>query len=232
LDPHRELAEEGVKQGIVKSISANYLDTPLKKNDLKPHRSPYWLNAKADERKEERIADICACYAKATDKPQAVVISVDEMTGIQALERIAPDLPMVPGKLQSIEFDYERHRTQTLLGGFNIATGKIDGLIGETRTEVDVVDCIKHLIKQNSDKAVYHFIAGQLNTPKSESLVRFVADFCGDTQYLGVKGKRGILKSMQTGEDYLMNADNKRIVFHSTPKHVSWMNQSVVGLVC
>jgi len=204
---HRELAKEVIKPGIVESISANYLGSLLKKNDLKPHRRQYWLNAKADERKEERIADICVCYIKAVDNPQEAVISVDEMTGIQALERISPDLPMIPGKGQSIEFEYERHGTQTLLGGFNVVTGKIDGLIRETRTEVDFVDCITYLIEQHPGKTVYHFIADQLNTHKSESLVRFVADFCGDTQDLGIKGKSGILKSMQTREDVLMSTD-------------------------
>jgi len=147
------------------------------------------------------------------------------MTGVQALERISPDLPMKVGKVQSIEFEYERHGTQTLLGGFNIATGIIQGLVQDTRTELDFVELIKYLIEQNPDASVYHFVADQLNTHKSESLVRFVAEFCGDTQDLGVKGKSGILKSMQSRENYLMNADNKRIVFHYTPKHASWMNQ-------
>ena len=147
------------------------------------------------------------------------------MTGVQALERISPDLPMKVGKVQSIEFEYERHGTQTLLGGFNIATGVIQGLVQDTRTELDFVELIKYLIEQNPDASVYHFVADQLNTHKSESLVRFVAEFCGDTQDLGVKGKSGILKSMQSRENYLMNADDKRIVFHYTPKHASWMNQ-------
>ncbi|ORU95013.1 MAG: DDE endonuclease [Cycloclasticus sp. symbiont of Bathymodiolus heckerae] len=146
------------------------------------------------------------------------------MTGIQALERISPDLPMRTGQIQSIEFEYARHGTQTLLGGFNVATGIINGLIQETRTEPDFVESIKYLIDKNPGGKVYHFIADQLNTHKSESLVRFVADYCGDTQDLGIKGKSGILKSMQTREDYLMTAD-RSIVFHYTPKHASWMNQ-------
>ena len=221
----RELAEEVIKQGIVDGISPAYLGRLLKKNDLKPHRSQYWLNAKADERKEERIADICELYKQAVDTPQEVVISVDEMTGVQALERISADLPMKVGHVQSIEFEYKRHGTQTLLGGLNGATGVIQGLVQETRTELDFVDLIKHLIEQNPGATVYHFVADQLNTHKSESLVRLVADFCGDTQDLGIKGKTGILKSMQTRETYLMNTDNKRIVFHYTPKHASWMNQ-------
>ena len=146
------------------------------------------------------------------------------MTGVQALERISPDRPMTVSKVQSIEFEYERHGTQTLLGGFNIATGVIQGLVQDTRTESDFVDLIGYLIQQNPDASVYHFVADQLNTHKSESLVQFVANFCEDTQDLGVKGKTGILKSMQTREDYL-SAGNRRIVFHYTPKHASWMNQ-------
>jgi hypothetical protein len=87
------------------------------------------------------------------------------------------------------------------------------------------INCdIALLIQQNPDALVYHFVADQLNTHKSESLVRFVAESCGDTQDLGVKGKSGILKSMQSRENYLMNADNKHVVFHYTPKHASWMN--------
>ena len=218
---HRELAEEVVKQGIVKSISASYLGFLLKKNDLKPHQSQYWLNVKADERKEERIEDICNLYGNATTNLKEVVISVDEMTGVQALERISPDLPMRVGNIQSIEFEYERHGTQTLLGGFNVATGVIDGLVLDTRTEIDFVESIKYLIGKNPDATVYHFVADQLNTHKSESLVRFVADFCNDSQELGIKG---ILKSMKTREDYLSSKD-RRIIFHYTPKHASWMNQ-------
>ena len=221
----RELTEEAVKQGIVERISVSYMATLLKKNDLKPHLSQYWLNAKADERKDERIDDICQLYGEALTNPEEVVISVDEMTGIQALERISPDLPMRKGNVQSIEFEYKRHGTQTLLGGFNVATGVIEGLVQETRTEVDFVESIQYLIEKTPKATRYHFVADQLNTHKSASLVRFVADFCDDTQDLGVKGKSGILKSMQTREDYLMNADNKRIVFHYTPKHASWMNQ-------
>lgn len=147
------------------------------------------------------------------------------MTGIQALQRIAPDLPMIAGKPQSIEFEYTRHGTQTLLGGLNVATGVIQGLCGDTRTEKDFVDCIKYLIEQNPGYRVYHFVADQLNTHKSESLVRFVSEFCElKDQDLGVKGKSGILQSMQTREDFLSTPD-RRIVFHYTPKHASWMNQ-------
>jgi len=195
-----------------------------KKKDLQPHRIRYWLNVKADERKDERIADICMVYRDVPRNPGEISLSVDEMTGIQALERIAPDLPMRSGKPRAVEFEYERHGTQTLMCSINIATGVVQGSCGETRTEEDFVGFIKHLIETNAGYDVYHFVSDQLNTHKSESLVRFVADFCKIDHDLGKKGRAGILKSMDTREEFL-SAPGKSIIFHYTPKHASWMNQ-------
>jgi len=73
------------------------------------------LNAKADPRKHERITEICEVYAQAPVRDDEIVFSVDEMTGIQALERIAADLPLSPGKPLAREFEYKRHGTQTLM---------------------------------------------------------------------------------------------------------------------
>lgn len=222
---HRELAKTVTEKKIVDSISESYLGELLKKKDLQPHRSKYWLNVKADEKKDERIADICSIYINSKkENNKQITISIDEMTGIQALERIAPDLPMAPGKPQAREFEYKRHGTQTLLGGLNIATGKIQALVGDTRKENDFVNFIKHLISSNPEYETYHFVMDQLNTHKSASLVKYVAEFCGIEDYLGIKGKDGILKSMTTREEFLCDTD-KKIIFHYTPKHASWMNQ-------
>jgi len=90
----RELAAEVVKQDIVEHLSPGRLRRVLDAKTLQPHRSRYWLNAKADARKDERIADICTLYREAPQRPDELVMSTDEMTAIQALERIAPDLPM------------------------------------------------------------------------------------------------------------------------------------------
>ena len=163
-------------------------------------------------------------YNNASVSATELTLSVDEMTGIQALERIAPDLPMAPGKPQAREFEYQRHGTQTLIAGFNVATGEVIGHCGDTRTETDFADFIAELVEQHPDYETYHFVADQLNTHKSEALVRFVANFCDCREDLGIKGESGILKSMSTLEAYL-NDPNKRIIFHYTPKHASWMNQ-------
>ena len=80
-----------------------------KEADLKPHRVRYWLTPKPDPAFDIKCADICAVYkAAATFDDEHRTISIDEMTGIQALERIAPGLPMAPGKVERREFEYRR----------------------------------------------------------------------------------------------------------------------------
>jgi hypothetical protein len=66
-------------------------------------------------------------------------------------------------------------------------------------------------------------LCDQLNTHKSESLVRFIAQALGDDQVLGEKGKGGILKSMETRQAYLSDPEH-RLRFVYTPKHCSWLN--------
>ena len=64
----------------------------------------------------------------------------------------------------------------------------------------------------------------QLNTHKSESLVRLLAEHCGINEELGVKEKSGILKSMKSREAFLTDPTH-RIRFVYVPKHTSWLNQ-------
>ena len=223
----RELKEELDKQGKIPSISVRHLGRLLEETDLQPHRCRYWLNAKPDPDKEKKIQAVCQVYQQALQGEDRgeVTYSVDEMTGIQALERIASDHPMKPGQPVRIEFEYERHGTQALLAGLNVATGRVLGQVRDTRTENDFVDLIDSIVAAHPQAKKFRFVADNLNTHQSESLVRYVARDSGmEEAALGIKGGHGILKDMASRTEFLSDPTH-RIVFFYTPKHASWMNQ-------
>lgn len=152
------------------------------------------------------------------------VMSCDEMTGVQALERLHPCLPMLPGHVEREEFEYIRHGTQSLIANLEVATGQIIApTIGPRRTEEDFVAHIQQTI-QTDPEASWIFVTDQLNTHQSETLVFLIAKHCGIQEDLGIKGKSGHLASMATRATFLSDPSH-RIRFVYTPKHSSWLNQ-------
>ncbi len=235
---HRELSDEVVLRGIVSSISVSQVGRYLSQAQLQPHRSKYWLNAKEKDPEvfTQQVQIVCQTYLEAPElyfQQNTHTVSVDEMPGVQALERIAMTIPMQPGQVERIEYEYKRHGTLCLIGNWDVVLGQlIAPTIRETRTEADFAWHIHHTI-QTDTRASWVFVVDNLNTHCSESLVRYVARLEGiDEKTLGQKGKSGILKSMATRQAFLSDRRH-RIRFVYLPKHTSWLNQIeiVFGIV-
>ena len=152
------------------------------------------------------------------------VYSTDEKCGVQAREHKNPKQKVEPGKPERVDPEYKRHGTSGVIASIHIASGAIvSPLIQPTRTEEDYLRHIKEVIATDPDGR-YIFINDGLNTHMSESLVKLVAQYEGITDGLGIKGKSGILKSMETRASFLQDTTHK-IAFFYTPKHCSWLNQ-------
>jgi len=196
------------------------------------------MNRKPGDPEEfvQQSEKVCQTYLNAPQLAAAEqpthTVSVDEKTGIQALERVAPDLPMLPGRCAKMEYEYKRHGTLCLIASMCVVTGKIFPWLNATRTEEDFAYFV-WLLLATDPSASWIFVSDNLNTHCSESLVRLVAELCGIDEDLGVKDKSGILKSMETRRRFLEDESHRiRLVY--TPKHCSWLNQIEIwfGILC
>jgi transposase len=189
----------------------------------------YWLN---NERVVEpgifdrEVRTVCEHYAEALKLHQEGVhlVSTDEKSGIQALERLHPSLPMRPGSVERQEHEYKRHGTRCLFANLEVATGRvITPSIGPTRTNEDFASHIEKTIATDPE-AGWIFVVDQLNIHQSEALVKLVAKELGIELELDRKGNLKHIKAMASRRTFLQDSTH-RIRFVYTPKHTSWLNQ-------
>jgi len=196
----------------------------------------YWLTPAYEDDFDEKVADINELYQQAPElaKQGERIESVDEMTGVQALERKHPGLPLAPGKVERREFEYKRHGTLSFTCNFDVARGELTACTAsKTRNEKDYLEHIKRRV--NSDPLVtrWHFVNDNLNTHLSASLVRYVAEESDLDIDLGVKGKSGILKISLIPLGYFLSCSASSLSFKRTCSiSISAKRSSKLGFPC
>ena len=116
---------------------------------MQPHRFRYWLTREPDEAFDEKVKAINKLYRQAPELAEKGerVLSTDELSGVQALERKHPSRPMRPGRVELQEFEYERNGTQTFIVNFDVAVGQVvSPSHGYTRNEDDFVNHIQRTV--------------------------------------------------------------------------------------
>lgn len=187
-----ELLGRAIERGVVERISRSHLQRILQAGDMRPHRVRQWLHS-PDPQFREKVNEICALYRRAPK--DSVVLSIDEKTGIQAIERKHRDRAPQPGRLRRREFEYIRHGTQTLIAAMDVHSGRLIGSCTDRRTQADLVAFMEQ-VAIAYPKGPVHVVWDNLNTHRAQAVW---AEF---------NARHG-----------------HRFVFHFTPLHASWVNQ-------
>ena len=147
-----EIVVRAVERGIVGQISRSHVQRILQAGDIRPHRVQQWLHS-PDPAFREKVNVICKLYRRAPRN--AVVLSIDEKTGIQAIERKYPGRAPGPGRLRRREFEYIRHGTQALIAALDVHTGQVLGSCRERRTQDDLVAFMESVARAYPGKQVH-----------------------------------------------------------------------------
>lgn len=172
-------------------ISHTKVHQILQAHDLKPHLVEHF-RASDDPAFEEKLEDVVGLYL---DPPEnAIVLSVDEKSQVQALERAQPILPLRPGIPERQTHDYERHGVTNLYAALNVASGEVIGTCAERHRGEDYIQFLK-LVDQNTPRGkVLHLIVDNASSHDTKAVREYLA-------------KR-----------------SKRFAVHFTPTHSSWLN--------
>jgi transposase len=134
---------------------------------LQPHRQDTWKLSK-DPQFVAKVRDVVGLYL---DPPErAVVLCVDEKSQIQALDRTAPILPMLPGTPQRATHDYKRHGTSSLYAALDIATGKVIGSLHAKHRAIEFKKFLQTIDREVPADLDVHLILDNASSHKTPAI--------------------------------------------------------------
>lgn len=143
-------------------LPKTFVHTVLMEYDLHPHRLRTF-NFSPDPQFEQKLVEVVGLYM---DPPQhAIVLCMDEKTGIQALDRTQPVLPLRAGKPRLWSNEYVRHGTQTMLAAVNIESGKATTWVNKTRKSEDFITFMDQVVEEYPGERLC-VVMDNLNTHK------------------------------------------------------------------
>jgi len=182
----------------------------LRGHALRPHLRRYFLQI-TDPKFFPKMEHIIWLYLH----PPKYLFCFDECTGIQAIERMAPDFPPIPGYPLSREFHYRRHGTTDLIAFLRPATGDVFCKCTENHNTQTLSRVFTEHVQLQPKDACLHYICDNLNTHFQDQFCATVAELSGVT-YAPLKTGEQRRGWLQSGE--------RRITIHFVPFHGSWLN--------
>jgi transposase len=172
-------------------ISHTKVHQILRAHDLKPHLVEHFRTSN-DPDFAQKLEDVVGLYLNPPEN--AIVLSIDEKSQVQALERAQPILPLRPGIPERQTHDYERHGVTNLYAALNVASGKVIGTCVNRHRAVEYIAFLK-LVNRNTPRGkVLHLIVDNASSHDTKAV-----------------------------RDYLAER-SERFVVHFRPTHSSWMN--------
>lgn len=160
----RSLAEKlGVTQSMIHRV--------WKSNGLKPHLIKTF-KVSNDPRFEEKLRDVVGLYLNPPEN--ALVISADEKTSIQALDRTQPGLPLVKGRCGTMTHDYKRNGTTTLFAAMELGQGEVIAMCAQRHRHQEWIKFLKLIDEQTPQELDLHVIADNYSTHKHEKVKRWL----------------------------------------------------------
>jgi len=124
----------------------------LSAESIKPHRFRYWKSS-TDPEFEPKMLAVIGLYLNPPEN--AVVLSVDEKTSIQALDRTQPRLPMKPHRIERLSHEYKRNGTASLLAALEVHSGQVKGQSIRRNNSETFIRFLRRLLQSYPDKELY-----------------------------------------------------------------------------